>query len=1192
MAEPSPLNTARSELSRTSTLNAREDALRLAGDAFDALAQGGKSMGMAEFQRVSAILTELSPDFTDSKEAFERTDQNHDLRIDRGEFLEEVTRIVGVVGARQVSSALGRFCLDLAKNIGQQEVEADTSAPDAAVASASVEDEKPLSMLETEGRVLENMVGYFGKLQSSYKEKLGKVEGARARRLKVEADDASAAPPLPRLLGRVPKVAKAGVAQSEKSHEVEEEEASEQEQDDEDDDDADEEGASSEGDEEDDNEEESEAEDEDDEEDAEDGEEDNGDGDEEDEESDEAEEAQVPKAKVGGRIDTTKQDEGAEDAKMPSADVIVRPGSKKKLGGKGKSKRGKADKKQPAAGGKAQEDALQAKISEAPEAPKQPSPVLPEQQLVTAAPGRRPSPTPKSSAKPQKETGKKHAGPAGEAEGVRCVQTLDMGLAVRGAICIKRDVWTVDWSGNVTIRERDNASKVKAEIPTNRFIWCMLDMDPDLIWMGQEAQGISIFDSKQKKFRCVLTGGHSGGVTCLALHDGMWDMEENSDSIPRRRVWSGSNDFTIRQWELDTWHTKGKAPETASGSTVVEVGEWKVAISKGQQMHGHKNGVRALLRLGPVLWSGADDGSIRVWCCSASTCIETIEKAHRDSVLKLSVVKSCVWSAGSDGLIKEWTIGGDKRECLRQVSPPGSEKGVYALVPLGHDVWTCGHYNSIQVLSQQHLTKTTDFEAHEPYISNLLAVDRVETRIVWSTSLGDRKLKVWRHTIRGNEPGIDELRAANRVFAEQEQKRGRRLTDLARSNSLMESELAVSATEYRNQLEALSRELAEARSKGAEDALERGRLEAEVPGFRSLFERAGLGHLLDDPEALKKFLDRAGQLDRLLKEFGFEDPEDLRRALETLKELKKILEDYGFAGVLKDPSELIEVLSRYNGMKQAFDEHGFSELFQDPYALKGFPRNYAKIRKEFEEIGLEYLLDSSPAMRDFLQKHGQGEKELKDSAELTQLKKLRSDFDAEIESMRAELERKERERLEALERERMMALKYKELDIFKLDIIARELKVLDGELGLVGKEVKNLKSVSETLKNFDEQQGIGNISNGMLDQCHQLRAHIRDVINKCFSETQKMHIGFAIDDHLAAGELKEAGVMVGYVCEEIDVPDHGNSKAAKLRQNDEMQRERRERGGGSRLPSPAPRPPSGGVRLPSLSGSDSRAVLK
>jgi hypothetical protein len=34
----------------------------------------------------------------------------------------------------------------------------------------------------------------------------------------------------------------------------------------------------------------------------------------------------------------------------------------------------------------------------------------------------------------------------------------------------------------------------------------------------------------------------------------------------------------------------------------------------------------------------------------------------------------------------------------------------------------------------------------------------------------------------------------------------------------------------------------------------------------------------------------------------------------------------------------------------------------------------------------------------------------------------------------------------------------------------------------------------------------------------------QDVINKCLSETQKLHIGAATDDPTAAGELKDGGV--------------------------------------------------------------------
>lgn len=850
------------------------------------------------------------------------------------------------------------------------------------------------------------------------------------------------------------------------------------------------------------------------------------------------------------------------------------------------------------------------------------------------------------------------------------MQTIDLGIAIRNAICIGKEVWTVDWKGNVTIRGRDDASKILGEIPTNKFVWAMAHMEPSLMWCGQEANGISLFDTKRKEFKACLTGGHSGGVTCIAV-DSPTIEDEDEQALPRRRAWSGSNDFTIRQWFIDTWVAKdGAAPENSDNGVVVELGRWRVCITKGQQLYGHKNGVRALLKIGPTLWSGADDGTIRLWCCADSSCNEVIDDAHRGSVLKLSVVRSVVWSAGADGIIKEWSMGGLRRTCLRQVSPEGAEKGVYALQPLGRDVWVCGHHPKIQAFDQKEFQRTAEYEAHHPYVSNLMAVDRVETKVIWSTSLGDRKLKVWKHTIRGTAPNVDELKAANRLFEEDALGRADKAANVAK----LQDELTVSAEEYKRQLEDLARELALARGGTEESDARARRAESELAGVRALFEAAGLGRLLDDPAALGKFLDRAARIEEVLKSLGlerfFEDPEklrgvlrvftelglesmlddpsalkrllethkglqavasdhadmlkesgfdglledagQLRKLLEMLKGLKSVLDMHGFGGALSDPSQLAEILSRYTGLQQACDEFGFPELFEDPYNLKGFLRNYGKIREVYRDANLEYLLDSSAAMREFILKNGQDgaelqaareraahldrlEKELlqsrkdlkkaldaaealrkklglyealgsvddvkkwkKQSGDYAKLQEQKCLVDMMLDELRAELERKERERLEALERERLMALKYKELDIFKLDIIARELKALDGELGLVGQGCKALGIDAGRLKDYGEQQKIAFHGTKMLDQCQQLRAHIRDVISKCLSETQKMHIGVALDDHLAAGQLKDGGVMAGYVCEP-ELPDHGNSSAAKLRQGDEMKRDRQQR---------------------------------
>jgi len=384
-------------------------------------------------------------------------------------------------------------------------------------------------------------------------------------------------------------------------------------------------------------------------------------------------------------------------------------------------------------------------------------------------------------------------------------------------------------------------------------------------------------------------------------------------------------------------------------------------------------------------------------------------------------------------------------------------------------------------------------------------------------------------------------------------------------------------------------------------------------GIGSVFDEFGLGHLIGDNEALRTFLGNFKQLQGTLQKLGLEhlldNPEELGRQLERLQQLEEILKSYGRGDIIEDPSLLAEILSRHIGLEKAFGEYGFSDLF-DPYSLKGFLRNYHKIKEVFAEQGLEYLLDSAGAMRDFLQEHCKGkeeakglraaaarlqelerslaerDKQLEDAladlkkvreqlAEYTALgdvqslrdakanasaykalERMRAALEEELAELKAMLEQKERERLEALEKERMMSLQYKELDIFKLDIIARELKALDQELGMVGKQARAVEQDAGKLKNYEEQRQMLMVAEKPIAGMHALRAHIRDVINKCLSETQKLHVGIAIDDYLAAGELKDGGVMAGWVMDEVEVPVHGNSRAGKLRQRDESQRGR------------------------------------
>merc|ERR1719198_679735 len=371
----------------------------------------------------------------------------------------------------------------------------------------------------------------------------------------------------------------------------------------------------------------------------------------------------------------------------------------------------------------------------------------------------------------------------------------------------------------------------------------------------------------------------------------------------------------------------------------------------------------------------------------------------------------------------------------------------------------------------------------------------------------------------------------------------------------------------------------------------------------------------------------------MLDELGLsnllDDPDQFRNLLEMMKQLKAVLDRHGFGEFLRNPKGLADVLSKYNGMKKAFEEHGFEELFEDPYNLKGFLRNYSKIRDAFRATGLEYLLDSSPAMREFLAKHTKEGAELKEvreraatledmeklllrreeelraareeaaalkqqldkyeklgtCAELARLKQEHAQFSADLKSMKKRqslsdsqvrdledrLISQEQERQDALVQWRVMFDKFKELDIFKLDVIAREMKGVLNKVELVEKETKHLRDDAGKLKDYGDRQHIASSSSKMQDQCKQVAAHIHDVIQKCFNDRQRQHIGVATDNEYKAddrrdGRLVEGGSMIYGVQEEMDKaalallanvtappverPDYGKSKAARLVHND------------------------------------------
>ena len=105
------------------------------------------------------------------------------------------------------------------------------------------------------------------------------------------------------------------------------------------------------------------------------------------------------------------------------------------------------------------------------------------------------------------------------------------------------------------------------------------------------------------------------------------------------------------------------------------------------------------------------------------------------------------------------------------------------------------------------------------------------------------------------------------------------------------------------------------------------------------------------------------------------------------------------------------------------------------------------------------------------------------------------------------------------------------LDVFRLDVIARELKVVDARLHAVAKDAAAAKGgggagggAGGAGAGAGGGGGGGSAGGGggggglLLDTLKWCRGHVKDVINQCLTETHKLHIGAPTEDAMANGE--------------------------------------------------------------------------
>ena len=210
-------------------------------------------------------------------------------------------------------------------------------------------------------------------------------------------------------------------------------------------------------------------------------------------------------------------------------------------------------------------------------------------------------------------------------------------------------------------------------------------------------------------------------------------------------MYSGSNDFTIR--------------------------EWHVARREAMRLFaGHGNGVRCALCIGQHLWSGSDDTTIKIWDLISGVTVETLT-AHTESVTSLVSSGRHIWSASADKTIRVWTVtpeepasdepspavaaaveggghagggaAGGGRKCVKVIAGQEASWRPGSLVSMGQALWAPTGKEISSFDPRRQACVGTLSPPHQGFITQLCRVRQTETRILWSYSLSDKTIKIW-----------------------------------------------------------------------------------------------------------------------------------------------------------------------------------------------------------------------------------------------------------------------------------------------------------------------------------------------------------------------------------------------------------------------------------------------------------------
>lgn len=170
---------------------------------------------------------------------------------------------------------------------------------------------------------------------------------------------------------------------------------------------------------------------------------------------------------------------------------------------------------------------------------------------------------------------------------------------------------------------------------------------------------------------------------------------------------------------------------------------WSVKSGHSKQLvQGPQDdeGVNALVDTDGEMWSGSEDGVLRIWRVGregSADCLEAELPGHEAAVKCLVVVGNRVWSGSSDTTLRIWKLRERKCEKILKAGVP-----IVCLLKYDEDTIWVGTNTSIICLDARGEPRGFFHGAHTRSIHQMIRVQD----FVWSAS-SDTTLKVWNNEL-------------------------------------------------------------------------------------------------------------------------------------------------------------------------------------------------------------------------------------------------------------------------------------------------------------------------------------------------------------------------------------------------------------------------------------------------------------